>query len=529
MRGSKIGKRPRWWLLALLAGTSFVPLAAQTPAPGLLLVPVDCVLYDGPAADRRLATEAQPVGFATEETATAGGCPADWGTSARAALIRVEVEESTAWGGLKLWAGSVEAEPTGHILATSPTQGAQTLVLLDLCGGSETKEPCSGEIWARMEEGDAVVRLRLVGLFEAPAARNMAAPSDLESAPSALEAPFWLENANGIHFSDGAVGIKAALPERYFQVGSWDTTSSRYLMGSDNFSMQGIAGKDHLPYIELRDELQRRAFYLGWGSKTNKYVTWKFENDYDLAIEGGNIGYGVSSPERNIHLRGTFMLQDPISGRAILDTWTRSPTGYAGGAAHNRSIPVLQTFFQRAGVTDDEYWIWASPEVWGGESAYSYAFENKNLRFGVANDSWRRAEIEIYNNNTAIGKIFFRTGAWQDPDNAPGTSAGVRMVIDGAGNVGVGTPVPAGKLVVTHDPAETGAASSTLTVDAATGDASTTAMTLRAPVAGAGPRELLTVKGDGQTTIAGVLEVGSDLRLAGRLVPVGDLCIGVCP
>lgn len=528
MRGSKIGRRPRWWLLALLAGTSFMPLEAQTPATGLLLVPVDCVLYDASAADRRLAAEAQAVGSAAEETATADRCAADWGT-ARAALIRVEVEEATAWGGLKLWAGSAEAEPAGHVLATSPTQGTQSLVLLDLCGGSETKEPCSGEIWARMEEGDAVVRLRLVGLFEAPSARIAAAPADLEAEPSALEAPFWLENANGIHFSDGAVGIKAALPERYFQVGSWDTTSSRYLMGSDNFSMQGIAGKDNLPYIEIRNELQQRAFYLGWGSKTNKYVTWKFENGYDLAIEGGNIGYGVVSPERNIHLRGTFKLQDPISGKAIFDTWPRTPTGYGGGAAHNRSVPVLQTFFQRAGVTSEEYWIWASPEVWGGESAYSYAFDNKNLRFGVANDSWRRAEIEIYNDNTSTGKILFRTGAWQDPDNQPATASGLRMVIDGAGNVGVGTPNPAGKLVVTHDVAQGGKVGSTVTFDAATDTGLSSALTLRAPGVGGTPRELLTVKGDGQTTIAGALEVGSDLRLAGRLVPVGDLCIGVCP
>jgi hypothetical protein len=55
----------------------------------------------------------------------------------------------------------------------------------------------------------------------------------------------------------------------------------------------------------LRDENDKRAFYLGWGNKSAKYVDWVFENGYNLSIRGGNIGIGITRPQTNIHVKGS--------------------------------------------------------------------------------------------------------------------------------------------------------------------------------------------------------------------------------
>ncbi len=56
----------------------------------------------------------------------------------------------------------------------------------------------------------------------------------------------------------------------------------------------------------------------------------------------------------------------------------------------------------------------------------------RTLRIGVSNDTYTRAEIEMENNNTASGKIIFKT------TNSTG-GAIQRMIIDNVGKIGIGT------------------------------------------------------------------------------------------
>ena len=83
----------------------------------------------------------------------------------------------------------------------------------------------------------------------------------------------------------------------------------------------------------------------------------------------------------------------------------------------------------------------AIPEAhWG-----TYLLENqgllRNIRLGVSNDSYSRAEIQLENNNTSHGRIYFKTTSSQSP-------AVTRMTIQSNGNVGVGTTTPSDKLAV---------------------------------------------------------------------------------
>jgi len=87
--------------------------------------------------------------------------------------------------------------------------------------------------------------------------------------------------------SDGYVGIGTMTPEKLLHVGDYTVDNQLGLLVSHHgITLKGIKGTDALPYIEVRDENDLRAFYWGWGCKSNKYVDWKFENGYNLSITG---------------------------------------------------------------------------------------------------------------------------------------------------------------------------------------------------------------------------------------------------
>lgn len=173
---------------------------------------------------------------------------------------------------------------------------------------------------------------------------------------------------------------------------------------------------------------------------------WQSDNVTDIYYTGGYVGIGTDSPQRSFHLLGDFQVSATEDDVSIFDTDRFAHTGYAGGAAHDASILRLHSAYETNGIKDRRPILLASPEVSGRESTYIYAFGSKNLRLGTANDNHRRSEIELYNDNTTTGKILFRTGGWKDSSNTPGVGTGVRMIIEGNGDVGIGAGLPEARL-----------------------------------------------------------------------------------
>lgn len=390
-------------LLHWTAGVWDLQAGDLANGPGLLFRPVEiCTLLDSKKSGAHLGPEALLL-------EAEGSCsPRVWQGRPRAAMVQVEVMDASEKGALKLWSGRADNEPEAGVMIVSPAQLSQGLVLVDLCSAAvaEAKagEPaeCFVSLWSRLERGEADVRLELVGVFEAPDTDSVLdPPTGREVVAEALVVPYWLENANGIHFTDGRVGVGTSLPETLFQVGSWETATTRYLLGGDTISMQGIEGKDRLPYLEMRGEDGVRAFYLGWGSKANRVVDWKFENNYKLAIQGSKVGIGTTTPEAVLDVVGNLSVRnvppdDTTPANASINLYSRE----AGGGKHR--------------------WALHSASVGGG--------------FGVVP------------NSLTIWEYDGRTCTSSNPICHP------RMVFEpNTGNVGIGTQDPQARLHVAGD------------------------------------------------------------------------------
>ena len=149
----------------------------------------------------------------------------------------------------------------------------------------------------------------------------------------------WNVCLGGICYN-GDIGIGPTTPLARLTVSTQDDPSYKGIL-----SWQGTAltlngtpdGKDTFPYIQwLKDN--ERAMYLGWGNKSAKYLDMKLENGYDLAITGGNVGIGTTSPTAKLDIKSsgasyggtpTLTIRDDINrGTLILESEGDNPTDF---------------------------------------------------------------------------------------------------------------------------------------------------------------------------------------------------------
>ncbi|MEK7122827.1 MAG: hypothetical protein AAB855_03130, partial [Patescibacteria group bacterium] len=174
-------------------------------------------------------------------------------------------------------------------------------------------------------------------------------------------------------------------------IGSLVDNKSQYSFSGHAFTLSGIKGSDHLPYIEMLnndrgDGLSERAFYLGRGSKANKTVEWNFENGYKLGI-GGNVGIGTTDPTPT--LAGARLLEiaddtDAVLGfRSTLAGTTRPEIRFSIGSFSNGN-------YDRAVLTT--------------ESNHDLAFyTNSALRAAIlASGAFQIGTATVYNNSAKL-------------------------------------------------------------------------------------------------------------------------------
>ncbi|MCP4592497.1 MAG: hypothetical protein GY842_17320 [bacterium] len=297
------------------------------------------------------------------------------------------------------------------------------------------------------------------------------------------------------------------------------------------------------PAVATIDAADSKTATVPDKSTTAPYWEKRTDND-NLYYTDGSVGLGTDWPARTLHVDGGLMLRDPIDEGMVIRSWRRYTEGYAGGGPHETTLLTLSTPYQdESGVLTRDSVAFSSPEVLGIENAYLYAFGGRNLRLGAADNGYRQAEIEIYD-SMGEGKIFFRTGAWQDPGSTPGVDTKVRMVIDNEGRVGIGTTQPTQTL---HLQKEYG---TTLWIRTIGWDSTPTfkisndrkVWGLR--VDGGDEDQLqirdfsasanrVTIDADGNVGIGtetpqSMLDVAGDITVSGNIRSNGDICIGNC-
>ena len=122
----------------------------------------------------------------------------------------------------------------------------------------------------------------------------------------------WVQSGSNMYYTKGNISVGTTTPFGQFTIGNYTLGSpyGSFIFNQGAFTLKGLKNSNYFPYLEFRDENNARASYLGWGSKSGKYLDWQFENGYNLAIKGGRVGIGTA-PLTKFHIKGSAA-QDAI-------------------------------------------------------------------------------------------------------------------------------------------------------------------------------------------------------------------------
>jgi hypothetical protein len=122
----------------------------------------------------------------------------------------------------------------------------------------------------------------------------------------------WREGvaSTDIYYSAGKVGIGTNAPGGLLEVYTPGANGAKIIADGHIITLKGVNDPvgygPRLPYVQWVMNDGTRGMYLGWGNTTsgNRYVDMKLENSFNLAITGGNVGVGTTTPLSVLHIKG---------------------------------------------------------------------------------------------------------------------------------------------------------------------------------------------------------------------------------
>lgn len=276
----------------------------------------------------------------------------------------------------------------------------------------------------------------------------------------------WVQSGSNMYYTKGKISVGTTTPLGQFTIGNYTLGSpyGSFIFNQSAFTLKGLKNSNYFPYLEFRDENNVRSSYLGWGSKSGKYLDWQFENGYNLAIKGGNVAIGSSNPVEKLDVNGNLVLRNSSNvgnaGASIhftsyetanLGPKIRSALEFAYGAA-SKSKLILSSYYE--GYKDEL-------TLMNGNVGVGVATPGQNMQIAAGNldvvGNIRLGGTHIITNNPNNhlvldagpgGLIAFRnTTVLGNPTNYKDL-----MVVTGTGNVVVYGKLEAKEVKISNSP-----------------------------------------------------------------------------
>lgn len=279
---------------------------------------------------------------------------------------------------------------------------------------------------------DARVSAALMSSYAVGTAIPLAPTDTLNQALGKLEAQIvanntanggmWNKSSPNLYYNAGNVGIGTAAPVTKLNVGG--PISGTYRAWMDNGITVGAPGESDGGFFGTKDEgPNRQDTVIGWGDDSTDNLRFIFTDSGGptnglemMRITGaGNVGIGSADPASKLHVLNTNGSAGDFNGYAGTTVGTIWPNGVKPEGLFHRTAPsvIPNQLTYRGGIGLGE-----------GVGIYSLNFNTSGSPY--------------------YGDIRFHNTFW----NGTGYTNVDRMIIDHAGNVGIGTNGPSEKLEV---------------------------------------------------------------------------------